>query len=85
VFLPSNRLTFYTFILDGMFEANRNKDLSLQIYSLDTDKLAWNEKTIELLKKARRDKSASSSSKRPLAKCGGNRLNTAKKSPLCHH
>jgi LacI family transcriptional regulator len=58
VFLPSSRLTFYTYILDGMFEANRNHDHNLQIYSLDTDKLAWNEKTVELLQVARRDKNA---------------------------
>jgi LacI family transcriptional regulator len=41
-----------------MFEANRNNDLNIQIYSLDTDKLAWNKKTIELLQIARRDKNA---------------------------
>ena len=58
VLLPSSRLTFYTYILDGMFEANRNSDLNIQVYSLDTDKLAWNEKTIELLQIARRDKNA---------------------------
>jgi len=58
VFLPSSRLTFYTYILDGMFEANRNNDLNIQIYSLNTDKLAWNEKTVELLQVARRDKCA---------------------------
>jgi len=53
VFLPSSRLTFFTYILDGMFEANRSSDLNIQIYSLDTDKLAWNEKTTELLRIAR--------------------------------
>ena len=53
MFLPSSRLTFFTYILDGMFEANRSSDLNIQIYSLDTDKLAWNEKTAELLQTAR--------------------------------
>lgn len=56
VFLPSSRLTFFTCILDGMFEANRSSDLNLQIYSLDTDKLAWNEKTAELLQTARSER-----------------------------
>lgn len=56
VLLPSNRLTFYTYILDGMFDANRNNELNIQIFSLDTDKLAWNERTIELLQIARREK-----------------------------
>ena len=56
VFLPSSRLTFFTYILDGMFEANRAKDLNIQIYSLDTDKLAWNEKTAELLQVARSER-----------------------------
>jgi DNA-binding LacI/PurR family transcriptional regulator len=53
VFLPSSRLTFYTNILDGMFEANRSSELNIQICSLETDKLAWNEKTAELLQTAR--------------------------------
>lgn len=56
VFLPSSRLTFFTFILDGMFEANRANDLNLQIYSLDTNKHAWNEKTAELLRVARSER-----------------------------
>ena len=56
VFLPSIRLTFYTYILDGMFEANRNSDLNIQLLSLDTDKLVWNDKTAELLQQARRDR-----------------------------
>jgi DNA-binding LacI/PurR family transcriptional regulator len=56
VFLPNSRLSFYTYILDGMFEANRNNGLAIQVYSLDTDKLAWNEKTVEMLQTARRDK-----------------------------
>jgi DNA-binding LacI/PurR family transcriptional regulator len=56
VFLPSSRLTFFTYILDGMFEANRNNDLNIQLYSLSTDKLAWNEQTAELLRTARRDR-----------------------------
>ena len=56
VFLPSSRLTFFTYILDGMFEANRASDLNIQIYSLDTDKLAWNEKTAELLRVARSER-----------------------------
>ena len=55
VFLPSRRLTFFSYILDGMFEANRTNDLNIQIYSLDTDKLAWNEKTAELLRIARNE------------------------------
>ncbi len=58
VFLPSSRLTFYTIILEGMFEANRTNDLNIQIYSLDTDKLAWNEKTAELLRVARSERSS---------------------------
>jgi LacI family transcriptional regulator len=56
VFLPSSKLTFFTYILDGMFEANRSNDLNIQIYSLSTDKLAWNEQTAELLRTARRDR-----------------------------
>ena len=56
VFLPSSRLTFFTYILDGMFEANQASDLNIQIYSLDTDKLAWNEKTAELLRVARSER-----------------------------
>jgi DNA-binding LacI/PurR family transcriptional regulator len=56
VFLPSSRLTFFTYILDGMFEANRANELNIQIYSLDTDKLAWNEKTTELLRVARSER-----------------------------
>ena len=58
VLLPNSRLSFYTYILDGMFEANRNNDLTIQVSSLNTDKLAWNEKTVELLQVARRDKCA---------------------------
>ena len=34
VFLPSSRLTFFTYILDGMFEANQSNDLNIQIYSV---------------------------------------------------
>jgi LacI family transcriptional regulator len=56
VFLPTSRLTFFTYILDGMFEANQANDLNIQIYSLDTDKLAWNEKTAELLRVARSER-----------------------------
>jgi|GEM_PF-260608 Transcriptional regulators len=82
VFLPSNRLTFYTFILDGMFEANRSKDLSLQIYSLDTDKLAWNERTIELLQKARRDKCSVIFIEEAFGEMRRECLNTAKKVPF---
>jgi GntR family transcriptional regulator, arabinose operon transcriptional repressor len=58
VFLPSSKLTFYTYILDGMFDANRDADLNIQIYSLDTDKLAWNQNTAELLRKARNERSS---------------------------
>jgi DNA-binding LacI/PurR family transcriptional regulator len=82
VFLPSNRLTFYTFILDGMFEANRGKDLSIQIYSLDTDKLAWNETTIELLKKARREKCGVIFIEEAFGETRRECLNTAKKVPF---
>ena len=82
VFLPSNRLTFYTFILDGMFEANRSKDFSLQIYSLDTDKLAWNEKTIELLQKARREKCSVIFIEEAFGEMRRECLKTAKKVPF---
>jgi DNA-binding LacI/PurR family transcriptional regulator len=82
VFLPSNRLTFYTYILDGMFEANGSKDLSLQIYSLDTDKLAWNDRTIELLQKARRDKCGVIFIEEAFGEMRRECLNTAKKVPF---
>jgi DNA-binding transcriptional regulator YhcF (GntR family) len=56
IILPSSRLSFFTYILEGMYEANQNIGLSLQVFSLKTDKLAWDTHTIELLKTARRDK-----------------------------
>jgi DNA-binding LacI/PurR family transcriptional regulator len=82
VFLPSSRLTFYTYILDGMFEANRNNDLNIQIYSLNTDKLAWNEKTIELLRVARRDKCAVIFIEEAFGEMRRECLTTAKKVPF---
>ena len=82
VFLPSSRLTFYTYILDGMFEANRNSDLNIQIYSLDTDKLAWNEKTVELLQTARRDKCSVIFIEEAFGEMRRECLNTAKKVPF---
>lgn len=82
VFLPSSRLSFYTYILDGMFEANRNNDLNIQIYSLDTDKLAWNEKTVELLQTARRDKCSVIFIEEAFGEMRRECLNTAKKVPF---
>ncbi len=82
VILPSSRLTFYTYILDGMFEANRNNDLNIQIYSLNTDKLAWNEKTVELLQIARRDKCSVIFIEEAFGEMRRECLNTAKKVPF---
>jgi LacI family transcriptional regulator len=82
VLLPNSRLSFYTYILNGMFEANRNNDLNIQIYSLDTDKLAWNEKTVELLQTARRDKNAVIFIEEAFGEMRRECLDTAKKVPF---
>jgi DNA-binding LacI/PurR family transcriptional regulator len=82
VFLPSSRLTFFTYILDGIFEANRNSDLNIQIYSLETDKLAWNEKTIQQLQIARRDKCSVIFVEEAFGEMRRECLNTAKKVPF---
>ena len=82
VLLPNSRLSFYTYILEGMFEANRNNDLTLQVFSLDTDKLAWNEKTAEVLQTARRDKYAVIFIEEAFGEMKRECLNTAKKVPF---
>jgi len=82
IFLPSSRLTFYTYILDGIFETNRNYNLNIQIYSLETDKLAWNEKTIQQLQKARRDKCSVIFIEEAFGEMRRECLNTAKKVPF---
>jgi DNA-binding LacI/PurR family transcriptional regulator len=82
VLLPNSRLSFYTYILDGMFEANRNNDLTIQVNSLNTDKLAWNEKTVELLQVARRDKCAVIFIEEAFGEMRRECLNTAKKVPF---
>lgn len=82
VLLPNSRLSFYTYILDGMFEANRNNDLTIQIHSLDTDKLAWDEKTVEMLQVARRDKCAVIFIEEAFGEMRRECLNTAKKVPF---
>jgi DNA-binding LacI/PurR family transcriptional regulator len=82
VFLPSSRLTFYTYILDGMFEANRGSDLNIQIYSLDTDKLAWNENTAELLRVARSERCSVIFIEEAFGEMRRECLKTAKKVPF---
>jgi DNA-binding LacI/PurR family transcriptional regulator len=82
VFLPNSRLSFYTYILEGMFEANRNNDLTIQVYSLDTDKLAWNEKTVQMLQAARRDKCAVIFIEEAFGEIRRECLNTAEKVPF---
>lgn len=82
VFLPNSRLSFYTYILDGMFEANRNNDLTVQVCSLDTDKLIWNEKTVEMLQCARRDRCAVIFIEEAFGEMRRECLNTAQKVPF---
>jgi DNA-binding LacI/PurR family transcriptional regulator len=82
VFLPSSKLTFYTYILDGMFEANRSNDLNIQLYSLSTDKLAWNEQTADLLRIARRDHCSVIFIEEAFGGMRGECLKTAKKVPF---
>ena len=82
IFLPSSRLTFFTYILDGMFEANQGNDLNLQIYSLDTNKHAWDEKTIDLLRDARNERSSVIFIEEPSGEVRLECLNTAKKVPF---
>ncbi len=49
VFLPSSSLSFFTKILQGVFSAAYSKNWEVIVHSLDTDKLLWNEQTIEML------------------------------------
>jgi DNA-binding LacI/PurR family transcriptional regulator len=82
VFLPNSRLSFYTYILEGMFEANRKNGLTIQVNSLDTDKLAWNEKTVEMLQTARRDKCPVIFIEEAFGEIRRECLNTAEKVPF---
>jgi LacI family transcriptional regulator len=82
VLLPNSRLSFYTYILDGMYEANKNNDLTIQVHSLNTDKLAWDEKTVEMLQVARRDKCAVIFIEEAFGEMRRECLNTAKKVPF---
>ncbi|MBN1760597.1 MAG: LacI family DNA-binding transcriptional regulator [Chitinispirillaceae bacterium] len=82
VFLPSSRLTFFTYILDGMFEANQSNDLNIQIYSLDTNKHAWDEKTIDLLRVARNERCSVIFIEEPSGDVRRECLNIAKKVPF---
>jgi DNA-binding LacI/PurR family transcriptional regulator len=56
VFLPSQGLKLYTDIVNGMYAAAHRYDFNIKINSLNTDKLLWNEQTINLLSDARREK-----------------------------
>ncbi len=49
VFLPSSSLSFFTKILQGVFSAAYSKNWEVIVHSLETDKLLWNEHTIEML------------------------------------
>ena len=65
-----------------MFEANQGNDLSIQIYSLNTDKLAWNEKTSELLQVARSERSSVIFIEEAFGEMRRECLKTAKKVPF---
>ncbi len=82
VFLPSDRLTFFTYILDGMFEANRSKELNLRIYSLNTNKHAWDKETVELLRVARNERCSVIFIEEPFGEVRRECFNTAKKVPF---
>ena len=52
LFMPHSGLSFFTRILSGIYAEAQAKHVDLEINSLDTDKLLWNEATIEQLEKA---------------------------------
>jgi DNA-binding LacI/PurR family transcriptional regulator len=82
IFLPSSRLTFFTCILDGMFEANQANDLKIHIHSLDTNKHAWDEKTVELLRIARNERASVIFIEEPFGEVRHECINIAKKIPF---
>jgi len=49
IFLPSSRLSFFMEILSGIHEALETLKIETILHSLDTDKLLWDWKTIEVL------------------------------------
>lgn len=57
VFLPSSALSFFMKILNGLTQQARVLGYEIILYSLDTDKLNWNESTIEALYKAQKERS----------------------------
>lgn len=52
LFMPHSGLSFYTRILSGIYGEAHNRNIDLEINSLNTDKLLWNESTMEQLEKA---------------------------------
>jgi DNA-binding LacI/PurR family transcriptional regulator len=52
LFLPHSGLSFFTRILSGIYSEAQTRHITLEINSLNTDKLLWNESTIEQLEKA---------------------------------
>lgn len=52
IFLPSTRLSFFMEIMNGVYDALKDKSIELKMHSLNTDKLVWNWKTIEDLEEA---------------------------------
>ena len=52
LFLPHSGLSFYTLILSGVYGEAQSRNIDVDIHSLNTDKLLWNETTMEQLEKA---------------------------------
>ncbi len=52
IFLPSIRLNFFMEMMNGIYEAIKGMDIEIKMHSLNTDKLAWNWKTVESLEDA---------------------------------
>lgn len=58
VFLPSSSLSFYMKILSGMTEQANQLGYEIILNSLNTDKLNWNQNTMDTLYKARDESAA---------------------------
>ncbi|MBN2628217.1 MAG: LacI family DNA-binding transcriptional regulator [Spirochaetales bacterium] len=52
LFMPHSGLSFFTLILGGIYAEARKHGVDLEINSLNTDKLLWNDSTMEQLEKA---------------------------------
>ena len=52
LFLPHSGLSFFTLIMSGVYGEAQSRGIDLDIHSLNTDKLLWNETTMEQLEKA---------------------------------